>query len=282
MPHEKVLPFPLKSAPADFVQWHTLPPAPRKEPPRGHTPDSVVTIGAATNIVLAALKLAAGTLSGSASLIADAGHSLSDLFSDAFCWLAPRLRHARAEAACTLGISAILCATGLGMSSAALKTLVQGAARTAPPIALPGSEAAALLIALLSVLSKEWLFRITHAVGKRYASPALVANAFHHRSDALSSIAAIVGVGGALLGFGCIDLLGALAVGGMVLHMGIQVGSEALPELLRPVRTSAASADSLAAAGHGPFLARHGARAFAIHEFPSGELGVPARLLYAL
>jgi len=201
------------------------------------TAEGVTLVGAAMNVILAALKLGAGLLAGSASLVADAGHSLSDLVTDAVCMLALRLRNERAEALCTLAIGAILCATGIGMSSAAGVALIPltraGAARGAHLTALRGCDVAALVVAIVSVLSKEWLFRITHAVGTRREAPTLVANAFHHRSDALSSVAAIGGVGGAMLGFACVDLLAALTVGGMVLSMGLEVGSDALRQLLR-------------------------------------------------
>ena len=142
---------------------------------------------------------------------------------------------------------------------------------------------------------KEWLFRITHAVGTRTAAPTLVANAFHHRSDALSSVAAIGGVGGAhthtsqhteahtrtracpqtptralnppgaMLGFGYVDLLAALMVGGMVLSMGLEVGSDALRQLLR-ARRAVPAADGVAGG-----LAR-------LDEMSLPHLGQPAHL----
>ena len=77
-------------------------------------------------------------------------------------------------------------------------------------------------LALVSVASKEWLYHITHAVGKRRSSSTLIANAHHHRSDAMSSIAAVLGIGGSLAGFACVDALAALTVGGMVLKLGIE------------------------------------------------------------
>ena len=108
------------------------------------------------NVFLAALKLGAGMVAGSASLVADAGHSLSDLVTDAVCMLALRLRNERAEALCTLAIGAILCATGIGMSSAAGVALISltraGAARGAH-LAMRGCDVAALVVAIFSVLS---------------------------------------------------------------------------------------------------------------------------------
>ena len=121
------------------------------------TAEGVTLVGAAMNVFLAAVKLGAGMVAGSASLVADAGHSLSDLVTDAVCMLALRLRNERAEALCTLAIGAILCATGIGMSSAAGVALIPltraGAARGAHLTALRGCDVAALVVAIVSVLS---------------------------------------------------------------------------------------------------------------------------------
>ena len=122
------------------------------------TAEGVTLVGAAMNVILAALKLGAGLLACSASLVADAGHSLSDLVTDAVCMLALRLRNERAEALCTLAIGAILCATGIGMSSAAGVALIPltraGAARGCDVAAkLRGCDVAALVVAIVSVLS---------------------------------------------------------------------------------------------------------------------------------
>ena len=122
------------------------------------TAEGVTLVGAAMNVILAALKLGAGLLAGSASLVADAGHSLSDLVTDAVCMLALRLRNERAEALCTLAIGAILCATGIGMTSAAGVALISltraGAARGAH-LALRGCDVAALVVAEVKVEAKE-------------------------------------------------------------------------------------------------------------------------------
>lgn len=122
------------------------------------TPEGVTLVGAAMNVFLAALKLGAGMVAGSASLVADAGHSLSDLITDAVCMLALRLRNKRAEALCTLSIGSILCATGIGMTSAAGMALISptraGAACGAHLAAtVRGCHAAALLVAIFSVIS---------------------------------------------------------------------------------------------------------------------------------
>ena len=122
------------------------------------TPEGVTLVGAGMNVFLAALKLVAGMVAGSASLVADAGHSLSDLVTDAVCMLALRQRNKRAEALCTLSIGSILCATGIGMTSAAGMALISptraGAACGAHLAAtVRGSQGAALLVAIFSVIS---------------------------------------------------------------------------------------------------------------------------------
>ena len=163
--------------PPGIVQWHTLPKKNTKVSSNTASPtaiapspstlswswrwctstaEGVTLVGAALNVILAVLKLGAGIFAGSASLVADAGHSLSDLITDAVCMLALRLRNERAEALCTLGIGAILCATGIGMSSAAGVALIPlaraGVARGAH-LALRGCDVAALVVAIFSVLS---------------------------------------------------------------------------------------------------------------------------------
>ena len=89
-------------------------------------------------------------------------------------------------------------------------------------------DAVALIVCVVSIVAKELLFRATYAVGERARSPSLVANAHHHRSDAMSSVAAAVGAGGALAGLAAADSLAAAVVGVMVLKLGVQTAAEAL------------------------------------------------------
>ena len=131
----------------------------------------------------------------------------------------------------TLGIAAFLVASG------AMMTIRSGAAAIAamrtPQLIVAArtlalSDFAALSVALASVVSKELLFGVTHAIGVRCRSPAIVANAYHHRSDALSSLVAIVGIFGALSGAAWLDPLAATCVGMMVAGMGREVAREVL------------------------------------------------------
>merc|ERR1719162_1002514 len=113
-------------------------------------------------------------------------------------------------------ITALRAAPALAASRAMLGTAVQWSA----------ADVAALLVALLSVVSKELLFGATHAIGLRCRSPSIVANAYHHRSDALSSLVAIAGIGGVLCGRAWFDPLAATGVGLMVVNMGCDVAHE--------------------------------------------------------
>ena len=206
----------------------------------GASAHDVTYAGAVTNVALSGLKAAVGVATGSASLIADAGHSLSDLASDALALCAASVP--KLERSCTRCIAVLLGFTGLTMvyhsgvgllahllpgvrpaAAAALGVVPPASAAAAASGAATGLlDAAALCIALVSVASKEVLYRVTHAVGKRCGSSTLVANALHHRSDAMSSIAAAFGICGALAGFRALDSLAALVVGGMVVRLGIE------------------------------------------------------------
>jgi len=189
------------------------------------SPQGITVFGAGINILLSALKLSVGGVAGSASLVADGVHSFSDLVSDALCWVAvqvPSFEHAF-----TLGIAAVLFSTGVGMAAIALPALFAASAASAATTSLVGAIPA-LSVALASVASKELLFWLTHAVGTRHRSPSILANAYHHRSDALSSLVAVAGIVGTAVGWARIDSLAASVVGLMVAGMGFEVGRDSL------------------------------------------------------
>lgn len=211
------------------------------------SPSTVTIIGAFVNIVLAVLKLSVGSLVGCASLLADGWHSFGDLVSDVICWVAnkvgarePTKRHpggfAKYEHMMTLCIACIIASGGLAMtwsSSGALLAALRGGAPALMTTTRASAlvDVAALAVAVASVASKEMLFGVTHAIGLRCRSPAVIANAYHHRSDALSSLIAIVGIVGGLCGCTWLDPLAATAVGCMVMIMGRDVARESLDAL---------------------------------------------------
>ena len=223
------------------------------------SPGRITMIGACVNVLLSGFKVGVGMMASSGALIADGWHSLSDLVSDALCWVSVQLGahgYERLEHVCTLGIAAILLATGIAMtvhSGSVLLPVVRGTAGAAGAAAVGAAPAlsstphrahldvAALCVAIASVLSKELLFSISHAVGVRCRSPSLIANAFHHRSDALSSVVAVVGIFGVMCGCRWIDSLAATAVGLMVARMGSEVACESFAAIVEAHESDAKS-----------------------------------------
>lgn len=192
----------------------------------------VTWIGLAANVLLAVSKGVGGVFSGSAALIADAGHSFSDLLSDGVTLWAVRVSrkprdenhpygHGRFETVGALLVALLLALTGIGVGLHAYESLKD------PHV--PGQLA--LWLAALSIGTKELLYWITRAVGKRQRSRVLMANAWHHRSDALSSVAAFVGIGGALYGFPVLDPIAGFLVAGLILKVAVEIGNDSLREL---------------------------------------------------
>ena len=180
------------------------------------SPSAVTALGAVVNVMLSLLKLFVGTASGSAALVADAYHSGSDLLVDAVTMLAVHAPPSL-ERAATLVIAGLLSTAGVAMMWSAGLSLW----RRSAPVALLGTPP--LLVALVAIACKEALFRITRAVALRTRQQVLLASAKHHRSDAMSSLAAAVGAVGVLVGLPLADTLAAAAVGGMMVSMGVSV-----------------------------------------------------------
>lgn len=211
---------------------------PQASDPRDLTAQTtrVTWIGLVVNVALSSLKLAVGWLGHSQAILADAVHSLSDLVTDVAVllgvrfWAAPAdsrhpYGHRRIETLVTTLIGGALLAVGLGIGYHSILT-VREAHVTAPGrIALAG--------AALSIVLKEWLYRWTVAVGRRIQSPAVIANAWHHRSDALSSIPAFIAVGVAIVAprFAFVDHLGALIVSVFIIKVSWDIMSPALADL---------------------------------------------------
>ena len=201
----------------------------------------VTLIGSIGNLVLLSFKFIAGIVSGSSAMVADAVHSLSDFLTDLIVLLFVRISakpqdsshdygHGKYETLATLLV-------GLALACAAVGILVSGAVKIVrwfrgEVLETPGMLA--LWAAFLSILVKEILFRYTFAKGKAFHSPAVVANAWHHRSDALSSIGAAIGIGGAILlgpHWAVLDPVASLAVGAMLLKVAWDLSRESAGEL---------------------------------------------------
>lgn len=188
------------------------------------------------NLLLAFFQVVGGFFAHSQALMADGLHSLSDLLSDVLVLYANRhgnrhadadhpYGHARVETAATLILGSFLAALGVVL-------LVTAAMRLQYPETLHAINPLALAIAAIALIAKESMFRYMLAVAKRVRSQMLVANAWHARSDAASSLVVIVGVAGNLLGYTFFDLLAAAVVGVMIAHMGGKLALEAMAELI--------------------------------------------------
>lgn len=193
-------------------------------------------VSVAVNLGLTIAQVAAGMLAGSQALIADAIHSLSDLISDFVVLFASHhsqkgpdqthhYGHQRFENAASLVLGLLLLAVGVGMLWNAVLKLEHTEA--IQPVRLIG-----LWVALGALAAKELLFRYMLAVAERVRSSMLVANAWHARSDAASSLVVALGIVGNVLGYRLLDPVAALVVGLMVTRMGWQFGWEALHDLM--------------------------------------------------
>ena len=188
------------------------------------------------NLGMATAQIAIGVLARSQALIADGLHSLSDLVSDAVVLVASHQSrkdadddhpygHQRFETGASLVLGLILLAVGLLMVTAAIAKLQQ------PPVQ-SGVHPIALVMALVALVSKELLFRYMLRVAKQVKSSLLVANAWHARSDAASSLVVSIGILGSLFGYPILDPIAALIVGFMVAKMGWSFGWNALHDLM--------------------------------------------------
>ena len=195
---------------------------------------SITYLGIAVNIALSVVKIVIGFFAGSLALIADGLHSLSDVATDAAVLLGVRLGskapdqshpygHGRAETFSAGLIALVLILVGGVMIYYATMAIARDEVTT-PRLAV-------LIAAMLSIASKEWLYRVTQKVAIQSHSAALYANAWHHRSDALSSVAVVVGFISLEFGFGHGDQVAAIAVGLMIIWVAVKIIGDSLREL---------------------------------------------------
>jgi len=195
----------------------------------------VTLIGSVIDLLLGVFKILVGWVASSQSLIADGVHSLSDLATDFVVLYAAKhgsreadeehpYGHGRIETLATAGLGVALVIVAIGIAWDAIARLFEPQRLFQPGIW-------ALVVALLSVVLKEWIYRYTMRVAKRVRSPMLEANAWHSRTDAISSIVVVIGVGGTMLGLDYLDAIAAVGVALMVAKIGWDLGWESLHEL---------------------------------------------------
>lgn len=216
------------------VHAHALDPS---DPNRYEASRRVTWASVALNLLLTAAQIIAGLIGGSQALVADGIHTLSDLVTDFIVLFALKhsakgadeehpYGHGRIETAVTLILGATLIAVALGIAWRATDRLLFDPT----PFSIP--SALTFWVALVTLAAKEWLYRYTMRTAARFDSAMLRANAWHHRSDAISSLIVVAGIGGALYGFGYLDAVAAILVSALVAKIGFSLGWQALRELV--------------------------------------------------
>lgn len=198
--------------------------------------------GALINVLLTILKIAAGMIGRSAAMIADGVHSLSDLLSDIVVVIFTHISskgkdkghsfgHGKFETLATLIVSVILIAVGADLMADGIKSIIA----VINGFQLPEPGYIALAAAVISIISKEILYHVTIRKGRQVNSPVVIANAWHHRSDALSSIGSLIGVGGAILlgnRWTILDPAASCAISIAIMVIAVKMALPSLSELL--------------------------------------------------
>ena len=212
------------------------------------------------NVVLSVGKLLAGVLAHSGAMISDAVHSASDVLSSFIVLIGVRLAakksddehpygHERFEPVAAIVLAVILCITGLFIGHTAIEKLTAGDA-AAPE--MPG--VAALIAAIVSIVTKEGMYLYTRRYAKRLDSSALMASAWHHRSDALSSVGALVGIAGARMGHMWLESAASLVICAFIVKAAYDIFVDAIekmvdhacsPEIQRELRECAIAQDGV-------------------------------------
>lgn len=195
-------------------------------------------VGIAGNVALSAFKLFAGIAGDSGAMVSDAVHSLSDVFATFIAFLGVRMSkkeadkehpygHERLECVASLLLGAILLITGLGIGKAGLEKVLTG---NYEALAIPGMIA--LIAAIVSIISKEAMFWYTRHYAKVLDSPAFMADAWHHRSDAFSSIGSLIGIAGAMLGYPVMDSIASVVICLFILKVSYDILKDAIAKMM--------------------------------------------------
>lgn len=197
---------------------------------------SFITI--VSNVLLSIIKLLAGIIAHSNAMISDAIHSASDVFSTIIVIIGIKLSarkpdkehpygHERMECVAAIVLSIVLFITGLGIGSTAVKNITSGSYNT---LQIPGILA--LAAAILSIVCKEGMYWYTRYNARKIDSSALMADAWHHRSDAFSSIGALVGIAGARLGFPVMDSVASLVIFVFIIKAAYDIFKDAIDKMV--------------------------------------------------
>lgn len=210
---------------------------------RARKANRVTWVGFLTNLVLVGFKLSAGLAGHSAAMVADAVHSLSDFVTDIVVLATFRIirkpidkdhdyGHGKFETLATAVIGGALLLVGAGIFWNGAREIWGSLAGTVQ-LGRPGTIA--LAAAVVSIVSKEWLYRYTARVGRKINSQAVMANAWHHRSDAFSSVGTMIGIGGAILlgdRWRILDPIAAVVVSFFIVKVAISISAGSFKELM--------------------------------------------------
>ncbi len=196
----------------------------------------VTVVGGVIDLLLGVVKILVGKLALSQALVADGVHSLSDLATDVMViWAAKHASrepdeshpygHQRIETVATIVLGLMLAAVAVGIAYDALDDVWRHT-----EVSVPGGWA--LVVALISVISKEWVYRYTIRVADRLQSEMLRSNAWHSRTDAISSVIVIIGVAGAMIGWVYLDAIAAVAVAVMIIYIAVKMVRNGILELI--------------------------------------------------
>ena len=194
-------------------------------------------VGILGNVLLSAFKLFAGVFGNSGAMISDAVHSLSDVFATLIAYVGVRLAqrkedelhpygHERLECVASLILGLILAGTGLGIGYSGFRSIFFERASIQVPTLLP------LIAAVVSIAVKEAMFWYTMFYAKRLDSAAFKADAWHHRSDAISSVGSFIGIGMAKLGFPIMDPIASLIICLLIMKVALDIIKDAIDKML--------------------------------------------------
>ena len=194
-------------------------------------------VGILGNVLLSAFKLFAGIFGKSGAMVSDAVHSLSDVFATLIATVGVRLSqrqedtehpygHERLESMASLILGVILAGTGLGIGYSGIRKIFFERAALETPTLLP------LIAAAVSILVKEGMYRYTMYYARKMNSAAFKADAWHHRSDALSSVGSFIGIGMARLGFPIMDPIASLIICVLILKVACDIIRDAVAQML--------------------------------------------------
>ena len=199
----------------------------------------VSAVSIAINLILSVLKLIAGIVAHSGAMVSDAIHSASDVGSTLIVIVGVRLSgkqsdqehpygHERMECVSSIILSGLLLATGIGIGISGQENIVKSTSGKA--IEIPGMLA--LIAAVVSIVVKEWMFWYTRGAAKKINSGALMADAWHHRSDAMSSVGAFVGIFGARMGYPILDPIASVVICLLIGKASIDIFRDAVDKMV--------------------------------------------------